>query len=199
MTMILTTVAPPAVEPVFLAEAKEHLRVIDSSEDNLITRLITAARLECELISRRALITQTLAAAFMEWPGRSVKLARPPLQSVVSIIYTDSDGNSGTVSADDYIVDTTSVPGRVWLKANASWPATTLQAGPSIVITYVAGFGDAGSDVPENYRQALLLILGDYYENRERMVVDRGLTPVVLDAVNHLLYIDRGAFGGEFD
>lgn len=197
--MILTTVTPPAVEPVTLAEAQAHLRVIDSSEDDLITRLITTARLECELISRRALITQTLAAAFTAWPERVVPLARPPLQSVTSIAYTDADGNPGTVSASDYIVDTASVPGRVWLKADASWPSSTLQAGPSIVITYVAGFGDAGSDVPENYRQALLLILGDFYENRERMVVDRGLTPVVLDAVNQLLLIDRGAFGGEFD
>ncbi|KVE27737.1 hypothetical protein WI93_11925 [Burkholderia vietnamiensis] len=48
----------PAEEPVTLEEAKLHLRVIDSSEDTLISLLISAARVHAEIVCRRVFVTQ---------------------------------------------------------------------------------------------------------------------------------------------
>ncbi len=46
MPAILTI--PPAVEPLSLAEVKEHLKVEVDVDDNLISRLITTARQHVE-------------------------------------------------------------------------------------------------------------------------------------------------------
>lgn len=48
----------PAEEPVTVDEAKLHLRVTDSSEDTLITMLISAARIHAENVCRRVFVTQ---------------------------------------------------------------------------------------------------------------------------------------------
>jgi uncharacterized phiE125 gp8 family phage protein len=48
----------PAEEPVTVDEAKLHLRVTDSSEDTLITMLISAARIYAENVCRRVFVTQ---------------------------------------------------------------------------------------------------------------------------------------------
>jgi uncharacterized phiE125 gp8 family phage protein len=56
MTLIRTV--EPAAEPVTLAEAKAHLRLADSSEDDLLTGLIRAARQDVERATGMALIDQ---------------------------------------------------------------------------------------------------------------------------------------------
>src|SRR3974377_2319928 len=57
--MRLDLITPPAVEPVTLAEAKQHARVEYPDDDALITGMIVAARRMAETRLRSALITQT--------------------------------------------------------------------------------------------------------------------------------------------
>lgn len=168
--MILKRTVEPASEPVSLTEAKLHLRVEVSDDDALIAALITAAREYVEESARRALVTQTWRLSLSGWPGgNSIELSRPPLQSVTSIIYKDSAGASTTWAAANYLVDTDSEPGRVVLAYGASWPSVTLYPSNPIQITYVAGYG-AASAVPQRLRQAVLLLVGHWYENRESTI-----------------------------
>lgn len=182
-------VTGPAVEPLTTAEAKTHLRVDASSEDTLIDAYVAAARAFYEDAAWRALITQTWALRLEQWPeGDSLVLPKPPLQSVTSVVYTDSDGASHTMSSSDYVVYPQD-PGRIWLAYGASWPTATLRPGPSIVITFVAGYGDA-DDVPEIDKQAIRLLVGHFYENREEVMAVPGISlaqlPLAARSIIHM-------------
>lgn len=190
----LTIVAAPAAEPLSTADAKTQLRVDTSADDSFIDVLVQVARERVELEARRALITQTLKLTLDRWPAHGVfELPRPPLQSVTSLDYIDSDGNSTAWGSSNYIVDTTA--NQLVVKSNVSYPSVTLQRRAGISITYVAGYGNAETDVPERYIHAVRLLIGHYYENRESVVIGQGVVSLQLpDAVKNLIQIDRGSW-----
>jgi len=180
---MLVTVTPPAAEPVSLAEAKLHLRVDIADDDTLISGLIVAARSYSERVLRRALITQTLELVLDGWPnGNTIKLPMPPLQSA-TVKYTDDDAVEHTLPASEYIVDTASVPGRIVLKDDYSWPTDDLQESGAIRVRYVAGYGAAGTAVPYTILLAIKMLIGHLYENREGQGIP--------NAVDLLLWPDR--------
>jgi uncharacterized phiE125 gp8 family phage protein len=171
--MGLVLITPPAEEPVSLAEAKLHLRVDVSDDDALINGLIQAARERAEDILRRALITQTWELTLDQFPsGDEIELPFPPLQSVASIKYTNSNGDESVFSSDDYIVDTAEEPGKVVLAYGSTWPSVTLYPTGAVAVRYVAGYGEA-ADVPQTFKQAMLLMAGEWYENRENATQPR--------------------------
>ena len=167
----------PASEPVSLAEAKLHLKIesIDTAEDSLIQRLIVVARRRAEVSTGRALVTQTWTLALDSFPGDVIEVPRPPLSSVASITYIDPEGVTQTLAADRYRVDAQREPGRLTPAWDESWPATR-PVSNAVEVQFVAGYGDPGK-VPEDIRQALLLIVGRYYAHRED--VQAGGTPPV--------------------
>lgn len=181
-----TVTTAPASEPITASEAKMHLRVSHDTEDDLIERLITAAREWCEAYQNRCYITQTLTAystGFAKW---TLTLPRRPVQSVTSIVYVDTDGNSQTMDAEDYRVDL--VSGTLEPIYGTTWPVA-LPVSQSVAIEYVAGYGDA-SDVPSRVKQAMLLLIGHWYENRELEVIGTTTSPLKF-AIDSLLSLDR--------
>ena len=167
----------PATEPVSLAEAKLHLKIeaTDTGEDSLIKRLIVVARRRAEVSTGRALVTQTWTLALDSFPGGVIEVPRPPLSSVASITYIDPEGATQTVAADRYRVDAQREPGRLTPAWDESWPATR-PVSNAVEVDFVAGYGTSDK-VPEDLRQALLLIVGRYYAHRED--VQAGGTPPV--------------------
>jgi uncharacterized phiE125 gp8 family phage protein len=188
----LTRTSDPANDPVSLADAKNHLRVDISDDDTLISALITAAREHVEEATRRALITQTWRLSLDQFPADDeIELPRPPLQSVSSIIYTDKDDTTSTLATSVYEVDTDGQPGRVKLAYGEDWPSDTLAETNPVKITFVAGYGDNASDVPQRWQQAILLLVGHWYENREAIVTGGGIPKELPLAVQSLIQMDR--------
>lgn len=182
----------PSVEPVSVNEAKAHLRIDGDDENAYVQALIVAAREYAEPLQGRAYITQTWEMVLDKKPGREIFLPRPPLQSVSSIVFTDKDGVATTVSAADYIVDSVSQPGRVVLKDDKDWPAVELPAIGGVKITFVAGYGANGALVPETIKQAILLMIGHWYSNREEVVLGGYNTPAKIPFAAHsLLQMER--------
>src|SRR5690606_2363792 len=190
--MSLTIVTPPAEEPVTLTEAKNHLRVDLSDDDSLISALIVAAREHAEAITRRAFITQTLKLSLDAFPANNgpIYVPMPPLQSVNSLKYFDTDGVEQTLNeGTDYLVDNESEPGRITPAPDTGWPAA--QNRPNAVsVEFVAGFGDA-SKVPQGIKQAILLMVGHWYENREAVTMQGNNAGELPMAVDSLLMMHR--------
>lgn len=170
--MSLTLVTPPATEPVTATEAKLHLRVDHTTDDALITILIATARQMVEQITRRALITQTWDWKLDGFPA-CFDIPKPPLVSVTSISYVDTAGASQTWASTNYIVDApggpTAQPGRIAPAYGVSYPSTRSIIN-SVTVRFVAGYG-AASAVPEPLKQAVLLLIGHLYANRESVVI----------------------------
>lgn len=181
----------PTSEPVTTAEAKAHLRVDVSDDDTLIDSLVEAARQAFEEINGRSLYTTTWKLILDSWPSKPyIVLPRPPLASVTSIAYVDSDGNSNTWDSVNYVVETDRTPGRIHLAENVDWPSASLRAASPITITYVAGWATTGA-IPQRYKQAILLLVGHWYENREAIVTSGAMPKQIPLAYESLLQMDR--------
>jgi len=82
------------------------------------------------------------------------------------IKYYDTDNVVAYLDGSNYFFDTKSEPGRIYLAYGKSWPGDTLRPASGVCVTYIAGYG-AASDVPKKIKQAMLLLIGHLYENRE--------------------------------
>lgn len=162
--MGLRPVSAPVAEPVTLAEAKAHLRVTHSDDDAYITRLISAARAHIEDDINRAIATQTWRLTLDQFPcSTDIRMDFGPVVSITSVAYDDADGIEQTVLAANYFLDNQNNP--AWLvAAEDGWP-DTLSAVNAVRIDYVAGW-DSGM-TPPGLIQALLMLVGEWYDNRE--------------------------------
>ena len=192
--MAIRVVTGPAVEPITIDDLKNDLKVDAdlTADDALIRALGIAARRVAESIQNRALITQTLELALDGWPGgNTLEIPRPPLQSVTSIKYYDEDNTERTLDSGSYFLDTYSQPGRVVLKADQSWPDAVLRPASGVIVQFVAGYGDEESEVPETTVQAIRLLVGHWYENREAVSSTGAIPKEVPFGVMSLLWLDR--------
>lgn len=174
----IAVVTPAAAEPITLSDAKAHLRVDHNDEDTLIDGLIAAARRYAEGYTRRALAAQVVDVFYDGFPACSpFDLPMPPVQSIDEVAYmAPSDDEETTLEADTYVVDTDAQPARVGLAASASWPATDDRI-KTVRIRLTVGPGE-GEGIPETIRQAMLLLIGHWYENREEVTLGERAAPV---------------------
>ena len=174
--------------PVSLVDMKLHLKVESdvSADNNLITTLIGAASVNCEEFQHRSYVTQTRVLYYDEFP-REFIVPYPPLISVTSIYYIDTDGSSQLLAQDQYREDTGSEPGRITEAWNVSWPSTRAITN-AVTLTYSAGYGAAAS-VPNPVKAAIKLLVGHWYEHRES-VSDIPVS-VLPQAVERLLWPER--------
>jgi uncharacterized phiE125 gp8 family phage protein len=162
--MIPLIVNGPAVEPVALADARKWLKLETSDDDDVVGALITAARLMVEAQIRRMLITQTWRLIYDRWPnGRLIKIPLAPFQSLVAMRVYDANGTAQAVSSSLYHVDATPDAARIIFGAPPPPPG---QPAAAIEIDILLGYGASPESVPEPLRQAIRMLVTDWYENR---------------------------------
>lgn len=193
-------------EPVTLAEAKAHMRVVSTADDDYITALIHACRVIAESQTRLSLVPKTLKLSLDNWPrersgasepwwdgvregdmslitgsgaAREIVLPRGPVVSVTSVtVYDDTDAGV-LFAATEYYVDKADAlrRGRIVLRRGSVWPPV-LRVANGIEIVYVVGFGGSGPTLPYQLKQAMLMLCQYAYRNRgDKVDVEAMLGP----------------------
>ena len=173
----VAVVTPPATQVLTLAQAKLHLRVDGTDDDTLITTLISSAQEYAESYTNRRFITQTLQLYidnFYDWTAvdnslpnpwyQYLKVPYPPCQAIQSIQYLDTNSAWQTLSTSIYQVDVVSEPARIYHAYNQGFPLVQ-QTPQSVKIMFTCGYGGA-SAVPASIQQAMLILIGHWYDNR---------------------------------
>lgn len=164
--MSLIQTSAPSVEPVTTTNQKDWMRVDSSDEDALIGNLAAASRAFVEMSTSRQMITATWQYTITDFPTGDLVLPISPLQSVSSITYVDNAGDTQTWSSSLYTVDTDSDVGRVRPIYNEDYPSSRGYT-DDVIITFISGYGDASSDVPDTALTAIKLLASNWFENRE--------------------------------
>lgn len=169
ITLVRTTA--PTVAPITLSEAKAQTRVDHNDEDVLIQHYIDAATSLLDGLTGilgRCLVTQSWQ---MEIDAITGPILLPfPDSSIDGALFTDAAG--GTLAYDLALQDQ-----RLLLRPNSGH-------GRPVKITFTAGYGAAAA-VPAAIRQAMLLLIGQWYDNREAVTVGAAgsLMPLAVDAL----------------
>lgn len=155
----------PEAEPLDLAEVKAHLRAdLDyTGEDSLIEGYVSAAREEAEKYCNRAFAEGSFFCTVETLPRAStpLTLSDPAMTEVTSVSYRDETGERITLAPDTYELDTFFLA----IRPISEWPTYSTE----VIIEYRAGY--LATQLPKTVKQAILLLVTDFYTNRSSQVV----------------------------
>jgi hypothetical protein len=181
MGYILPT-SDPAAEPISLARAKNYLRLDLSftTDDDLITGMISAAREHAERITGKALAQRTWRQVLDSMPyytdtiqsqlayppsyyslprysstlwnySQMIKLFYPPVINVQGIRFIDGNGEPQTLQQDvDFVLDRNTYPARIFPIPGQFWPPNYYTPN-SCEIDFTAGYVARSALVGNNY------------------------------------------------
>jgi uncharacterized phiE125 gp8 family phage protein len=155
----------PATPLITTADAKKFMRIDASftADDDEVDSLVASATYEAQQYFNRALITQTITA---EWNtvARATPLPFAPVQSIASVTTIGADGTETVLTSSDYKF----INGEIRINTSLG-----------LRVVYVAGYGDASTDVPTDIIKAVNQIALDNYEHRESQVVGDNIDQMV--------------------
>ena len=157
-----------------LSEVKDHLRVEVDDDDTLIGNLLTAAYSFVEKYCD-SIILDTEKVDYLDCFQSEIMLKHSPVQSITSIAYNDED--SASQSQTDYYLDTREQRAVLKPKYGETWPATD-NTYENVVITYQSGY----ASTPEQVNQAVLMLIGSLYEQRENHIIGVSIDTIPLSA-----------------
>ena len=195
--MELTLVTASTTTPVTLAQAKAHLYVTSTDWDADITSKLASAVDYCEraIPGGKKFMSATYDMTLPEFPyaDEQIKIPLPPLNKVKHIKYYDADGVlqtygstlGSTASSTSWVqVKSSDYPGYVVPAFSRVWPTTRVRP-DAVTIRFVAG-STAAASVPASAKHAVLLTLGDLWENRGDVPEQK-----TKNAVNRLLGVNH--------
>lgn len=160
----------PTTYPVTLQMLKEHIGILHTDDDALLTQLLYAACDSVEIRLWRRLVTQTWDFYYDAFQS-PFRLPFPPCQSITSVKYYDNSGVLQTLASTVYELGDNYGVGIVRLKHGQTWP-TCRGHHDDVVIRAVVGYG-AYTAVPPAIQLAIRMMAANAYEFRESLVSDQ--------------------------
>lgn len=167
--MSYTLITAPVEEPVTVTMLRDHATLDSAVPDSLLEVYLAAARASAEYLTGRALLPQTWEATFDEFPESAIRLSRPPVLSITSVKYYDTDGVLQTLDSVNYTLDERTEPGYVLPVSGYSWPGTEERAN-AVVVRFQCGYTSAAAVRPD-LKNWILIRAATAVDNRE--AVDR--------------------------
>lgn len=172
--MSLHLISEPLDEGVTTEEAKAHLRITSSDQDNKIDAVVAAVVGSLDAGSGgwlgRALRPQTWDLRLDGFPSGEIEIPYPPLSSIVSFKYDDINGTEQTLAAGvGYRILRQNTLGKAVLAPiyNETWPSYRSDH-ECVRIRFNAGYDTYEQEMPAPIRQAILLLVGELWSLGER-------------------------------
>lgn len=156
-----------------LADAKAHLRVFHSDEDDEITAYVEAATRHVEAMAGTPMRAQTWRLSLDRFWHRRQLLPGGRVSAVSSITYFDVSETQVTLAPENYVTALDLIPAVV--EAPDGWPGTQVREG-AVTITYTVG----GSAQP-GLLQATKMLAAHWYQRREAVDAPMSEVPLGFD------------------
>jgi len=163
----------PGAQAITTADGKQQLRVdyAAGSDDTEIDNMIQAAIEQVEGFTNRICMPTVFDFHLTGFPLGGIVLPYSPVTVITSVKYYTDATTQVTMAAGDYYYSLFSEPCKISL-LNGTSPTVYQYRYDAVTVRFTAGYVDAAS-VPKSLRQAILLMLGDLYENRSDVVREK--------------------------
>jgi len=168
--MLLKEVTPAAVNPAPLRELAAHLRLAagftdDGSEDALLELYLRNATAIIETRTAKALIARPYLLQVACWNRRGhLHLPVGPV-TVIDQIQLIRPGSTTALASGEWFLEPGT--GRQRLTGPGGAALRPLPHGSLAELSFTAGYGISWNQVPDDLRQAVLLLAAHLYENRD--------------------------------
>tara|TARA_R110000803_G_scaffold48061_2_gene99901 strand:- start:4085 stop:4690 length:606 start_codon:yes stop_codon:yes gene_type:complete len=173
-----------ATKMVTLEEAKLHLRVMQEDDNTYINNLIMVAQQTIENYCNLLIFKTTVIQRGDCWADISSLYFSPIKNSgaatLTHIKYYDSNNTQQTWASSNYIFDKFSQPCRIGIAPDITLPTLAIRI-DAVEVKYEIGTTDADL-VPLAIKQACLILVGQWYENRQEAVVGRSVGVIPMTA-----------------
>lgn len=159
----------PTLRPVSLADAKEHLRITGTVEDNVLAIYLDSAIAACENKLQYPIMDSGFKL-YARLFTTHISLQKKLVSAITSVNYYDNNRDLQTVAAENYQVQTFRSPNVLYFDDDLfDVPDTDSREFP-VEITFRAG-ATAATGVLPTIRNAVLIECADRYEHRHDQVI----------------------------
>lgn len=187
MIFLSQTVAPDAW--ITTAECKANMRVDHSDEDDFISALASAACRAVDARTGKAIGAQTWALSLYGLSSDAMlRLPVFPATAISSITYYDADDAEQSLTVSDFYLFGDDDGAYIQPKDGTSWP-DTMDRPDAVTITFTAGMTPT-----QTMKQAALLLVSHWYENRSATTEEQ--LRDIPEGVDSLIGLDRKGWVG---